>query len=253
MIDAIRAKTEGTASDGLRLGQDTRAWAIRCLIPRDEGRLLQGDRELDDEQNTLCREMLEETLDMIESPLFSVVLEQSFDKLFDVLRKDLQSRPFDVYSSDASGGDVQEERFLLTKVIVNLKLVASQVLSENVTDAQDGNPFEEALVDIRPLDELCSAVFQQGADEGGSGSPLDAFGLGDDDLQSLAGLLGTLSGSGVGGEMPSEGELLKMLAGGLGGGSPGGPGDDAQLAQMMSLLGGGLQAPPPGAAGGVSA
>jgi len=246
---------ETKRSSLLHLSEETQKWIVKCLVPRDEDELFEPDRELDEKQNQFCREMLMETLDMIESPMFALVAEQSFDSLFNVLQQDVQTRAFEPYKGDEQDPNA-EEQFLLTKVIVNLKQVAGDVLSESSpgpqTDASEAtgivgeNDYDRALQSITSLAELCTAVFQQGVEQGGV-SPLDAFGLdalglgdlgiNDSDLQSLAGLLGGLSGGpGASQGGIDEAELLKLMSsiGGdpANGGQLGGI-DDEQLMQAL--------------------
>lgn len=271
MIDKIRSQIEGCGEpkDGLRLSAQTRQWIVKCLVPEDEEGILGPDRELSPEQNAILRDMLEETLDMIESPNFALAAEQTFDRLFDVLHKVIQNRPFEVYrrvkkeqigDSNKAEEDDEEDRFSLTKIIVNLKVASGHVLEEGSTRAP-GSPtdgfasgdempsaprsdFQQSLSDIPALDDLCNAVFQQGTDADSSLDDLGlgALGLGEDDLGSLASLLGGLGGMDDG----NEAELMKLLTqsfmggngGGLGSGGPGGPGgiDDAQMMQMLQSL-----------------
>lgn len=268
---AIQQATSGAQAPALRLPQEVREWAAKCLIPADEDAMLGAqDRELDAEQNAFLRSMLEETLDMVESPNFALVLQTSFDRLFGVLRDDLAQRAFEAYVPPGQAAGAGHEVFLLTKVIVSLKLVASDVLSEGATsqEAADSgagqgelgalaelppSEYERALGDLSPLDELCTAVFQQGAEAPGGQGGLDALGLGDlgigeEDLRSIAGLLGGFGGGAQGqgpNGMPSEADLMRLLGGDLGGGGMAGalsggpqqPGMPSE-ADLMRLLGG---------------
>ncbi|GBG24957.1 Peroxisomal biosis factor 3 [Hondaea fermentalgiana] len=291
MIDKIREEVEGRGTDGaeggLRLSEVTRSWIVKCLVPEDEEGVLSPDPDLNDEQNAMLRDMLEETLDMIESPNFALSAEQTFDRLFDALHKLVQNRPFEVYRRGGAGGGAKsttpkpvakdaapqdttggegaqtspsssteksadtpatennednEDRFSLTKIIVNLKVASGQVLEENAlrapgTPPADGfasgdeapapprSEFQQALSQVPALDDLCNAVFQQGTDEDSSLDDLGlgALGLGDGGLGGLASLLGGLDGGAGGDGDMNEAELMKMLTQGLMGG-PGGPG-----------------------------
>jgi len=212
-LDVFRGSLEGkTGYQGLPLSSSAHQLFVSCLVPKDETAMMKPDPEFSKEQNEVLVEMLQETLDMFESPVFTQVLSDSFSQLFDVLTRDVQCFEF---SADS-------EEYLLTKVIVALKSMSERLFDE------PSNEYFKALSNVPSLDAMCVAIFEQGnVDESDFGG-LDSLGIGQEDLKSLAGLLG---GGG-------EGDLMKLL-GSLGGDEDlmkmmGGDNmDEAQLMQMI--------------------
>uniref|UniRef100_A0A7S2SEF3 Peroxisomal biogenesis factor 3 n=1 Tax=Mucochytrium quahogii TaxID=96639 RepID=A0A7S2SEF3_9STRA len=231
-------------TENIGLSTQSRNWLISCLIPSDEEAMLEPDRELNDEQNSLLRQMLEETLDMIESPNFAQSLEITFSKLFAVLYSQIEAKEFEVYHKNKNTPSAEsQEEFMLTKVIVSLKVFSGQVLLDGKATQGDEeeNQYQQALNDIPELNSFCDEIFEQGVDD--SASPLDDLGLGDlglgdEDIKSIVGLLGGLGGGGDANADPMQ--LLKLLGDGFGADPQGaagpGAGSEQQLMQMLQAL-----------------
>jgi len=238
-VDRIRGKVEGTQSaeqQGLSLSQEVLHWIRMCLIPEEEEVLFSADRELDEDQNGLLREMLEETLDMLDSPNFAYSIERSFDELFSVLGNDIRQMSFETTTAG-------QESFYLTKVVVNLKSHASVVLGEDHAGSPDErNKYEEALDNVEAVDSLCTAIFNQGVED--MDDPLTELGLGADDFGQLAGLLGGLQGAGGDADEEEMMRLFANLAGEQAGQQAGQgqgnnanvPFNDPQFMQMMRAI-----------------
>ena len=265
-IHEIRAAVEtGTES---KESESLRTWLTSCIIPEDESQVINDDRELSEEQNALLREMLNETMDMVESPLFTQAVEESLVCTFSVLTRDLQLRSFAAVpksstpqEAGASAGEgpkeqsagaesgveileeSSEEKFMLTKLIVTLlKQVANDVFK---LDGQ-ANAYTSGLNSVKSAEELCQAIFNQGVE---TANPLDALGdmgFGGEDMQALTKLLSGLGGGGddldlmklLGGDGQ---ELMNMLGGDLAQGQ--GQGNLPQDAEIMQLLSGMMNDP----------
>lgn len=271
-VHEIRAAIE--RKDG---SESVRAWLTRCIIPEDESQVINDDRELSEEQNGLLRDMLNETMDMVESPIFTQAVEESLVCTFSVLTRDLQFRSFAAVSKTKSTAEAgaasdspkpaasagakgvveimeepSEERFMLTKLIVTLlKQVATDVFN---VDGQS-NAYTSSLNSISAAEELCQAIFNQGVE---ISNPLDALGdmgFGGEDMQALTKLLSGLAGGGEGDDM----DLMKLLGGDgqelmnlLAGGDVGqGQGNLPQDADIMQLLSGMMNDPSASAQGQV--
>uniref|UniRef100_A0A6S7ZCT1 Peroxin-3 n=1 Tax=Aplanochytrium stocchinoi TaxID=215587 RepID=A0A6S7ZCT1_9STRA len=278
-----------TSPGQISLSPSARQWIIHSLIPEDESQLLSPDRELDEQQNAILQDMLNETMDMIESPIFAQVAEQSFECVFAVLNDELKVHKFKAVAKKnkkeaqstalATDGktDVKEnvtgsesvssnqdanakatvelldddadedepEQYLLTKVIVALlKQVAGETLADDKGD-NNLNKYVSSLKDVSSADTLCEMVFQQGVEDNTSNpfGGLGDFGIGEEDMKALTGLLGGLGGAG------GDDELMKLL-GGEGGlmSLLGGMGGDDLMAgganPLAMLAGMGMGAPP---------
>lgn len=237
VTSAVRSETN------LNLSPACMKWIVRCLIPEDESIIFSPQRDLDEEHNAVLTDMLNETLDMFESPTFAQVIEQSLENTFDVLLAKLSAFKFKPVPKKKDRGKEQNEveankvgsetlaenqdskavatvevleeeeteEYILTKVIVTLlKQVATGVLADEADN--NANAYFESLNRAKGLDKLCEEIFQQGASDD-IADPLSALG-GLGPLGALGGLSG-LAGPGAGGEIGQE--EMKAFAALLGG------------------------------------
>lgn len=242
MVKNIRKEIEHSDLNDTMLSRSAHAWFLSCLIQPDEALArAKEDAGLDTAQADELKSMLDETMDLLESPHFAAVLEEALNTLFTVLLDDLYAKQFEgkkeIVSSSPKASHPPtpiispnsapiEEKYILAKVIVGIKLFAKFVLATSEADAEEGedavittesNRYVHKLETLPALEELSRAILALTAD----------------DVQGLEGL----------GEMR---DLLPLLAS-MGGGA-GGQGANPDLNSLLPLLtGGGL--PNPGAGG----
>lgn len=213
--------------------ESQRTWFLATAVSPDDAQQQQGE----------LKQLLDETYDLLESPNFASVLEQALDLMFDSLFEDLfQTKQFE----DA------QQRFILAKVIVGIKLFSKHILTTNESSSASAGEGED--------DESVQTIVVSTAitNEGGVIVPdapsnryvkrLEAMPALEDLSRAILGL--GAAGDETGGEFDdllgdSMKDLLPLLQQmGGGGGANAGAGPD--LASLLPLLqGGGGAAPPP--------
>lgn len=259
MIDSIRLEIEGAGAKAGDLSASARTWFLLCLIQPDEA-LAKAREEagLDAAQAEGLKGLLDETMDMLESPHFAGVLEEALNTIFATLMEDLRTKQFEVKKSDIpatvvaatstpveGGGGVvvataatapTMENYILAKVIVGIKLYSKHVLSSTEADGEEGddavttdtNRYVSKLEALPALEELSRAIMGLTGD--------DAMTDLQSEMKNLLPLLASMGGGGGEGGMP-----------GLGGALGGGPGGQPDFAAMMAMLQQQAGAPPTGA------
>jgi len=267
MVNNIRKEVEDAGgSNGATAGlsRNAHAWFLKCIIQPDEALArAKSDAGLSGVHATGLKAMLDETMDLLESPHFAQVLELALSRIFTVLLDELYARQFEgvrkpaAVAATAAAATVTpvhagaaapapaHERFILAKVIVGMKLVASDVLATGESDdaVDDAKPEADAapaaaaaaaaaassassssssgaaankyvreLEALPALQDFCKTVIGLGDDEGDG---MD--GIGAEDMKALSGLLAALGGGGAAGGA-AEGEpnlqgLLQALGG----------------------------------------
>ena len=187
--DATVSRTEivEMISERIRgaIEQGDRAWLIDCLFDggADGKDLMKGEGNSNDdaEERLLIQSMLDETMDMIESPHFMQVLLEGIDAAFEVLGNSMRERD---YSDNMKIGEGEEEKLILAKVVVDMKKVSSEIVDPNANGR-----YMDALDALPGLKNLCTAIFDA---DGELMNDAMGLGLGADDLKSLSSLIALL-------------------------------------------------------------
>jgi peroxin-3 len=250
MVKNIRREIENSrAGDDSTLSQSAHAWFLSCLIQPDEALArAKEDAGLDAAQAGELKAMLDETMDLLESPHFAAVLEEALNTLFTALLDDLHARQFegkkDVTASPrtspspppsvAPPASPRERKYILAKVIVGIKLFAKFVLATNEADADEGddavttesNRYVHKLEALPALEELSRAILALTPDDD---QGLEGLG----EMKDLLPLLASMGGGGANGT-PDLSSLLPLLGGaGAGGVTGAGPMDRNNLMAML--------------------
>lgn len=205
MFTQIRNKIESPDVGG-QLSSSAHAWFLSCLIQPDEALArAKNDVDLTPSQASELKAMLDETMDLLESPHFAAILEEALTSLFDTVMEDLFSKQL---------GDPPSEGYILAKVIVGVKLFAKNVLATNEGDSEeadeattvDANRYVHRLEQLPALEELSRAILNIGSDD-----TAGLEGLGD--MKELLPLLANMLGQGAEGGINPE-EMQALLAGG---------------------------------------
>jgi hypothetical protein len=277
MIRAIRMEIEQNSGNDNGISQSTHQWFLSCLIQPDD--TLANVKKV---AGSSIGQLLDETMDWLESPHFIAALEEALGVVFSALLDELASRQFEVsntLNSKKTGSDnisattttttstSTEERFVLAKVIVSMN--ASDVLTStsNVTTSnneksstsEDKNePVMELTVSGQTLIPTAATTTTT------STTNVNRYVKLIENLPMLLTLckailqfedVDSALGGGGGGGVPGDLNSLAGLLGGAGGAGGANPNDP--MAMLLSnLLGGGngggnlaglLNGPPPAA------
>jgi len=229
MVKSARRQIESSTADAT-LSSSAHAWFLSCLIQPDETLAkVREDAALDAAQASELKAMLDETMDLLESPHFAAVLEEALNTLFTMILDDLHARQFEgkkevivahsPKSSSTSASTPAEERYILAKVIVGMKLFARHVLAtkESDTEEEEGaasatpepNRYVNRLETLPAMEELSRAILAL--------SPDDIQGLeGLGEMRDILPLLASMGAGGGDGRNPDLASLLPLLSGAAG-------------------------------------
>ncbi len=168
---------------------------------------------LDKEQIELLKDMINESMDVMETPYFAVALEDALNVVFNNAIDDLKTHAFETRKPVAETNGVEE--FVLAKVLVGMKNIAKDILASNEEEVAGGNHSVREMEKLPSIDLIARVIF--GLDpQGGNDLGLGDLGLGEEEMRMVTQLLGSTGMGGAGGAPD-----LQALLGSLG--APGAP------------------------------
>lgn len=207
---------DGTAKEKekklFQLNQKTHEIILGFIIQPDDiinnGENGLKEDEIDREQIELLKRMINESMDVLETPYFAVALEDGLNVVFDGVIADLKTHPFEPRKQASEGAP---EEFVLAKVLVGMKSIAKDVLASNEEEVAGGNHYVRELENLQSMDLLARVIF--GVDsQSNSDLGLGDLGLGEEEMKMVTQLLGATGGSSTNGAPD-----LQALLGSLGG------------------------------------